>query len=127
MMIVQPLPPVQPGKLPVVVGTAVVLGDGVVVAPGDGVTVAPGGVVAVGNGVAVGTGVVVGTGAAADGVGVGVAAPSLSGPLASAMISRTTPISPSSPSPPERTIGTRHPRGSATSVSAAAPQARHHS
>src|ERR1700750_397132 len=74
MMIVHPVPPVHPGKLPlpVVVGLAVALGNGVLVAPGDGVVVAPGEVVAVGNGVAVGTGDVVGAGAAAEGVGVGV-------------------------------------------------------
>src|SRR4051794_16528211 len=107
MMIVQPSP-VQPGKLPdaLVVGdgVAVVPGAGVVVAPGAGVAVVPGAVVAVGNGVAVGT--AVGAGAAAEGVGVGVVEASSSGPLASATIRSTTPISASSPSPPERTIGT---------------------
>src|SRR4051794_40012578 len=74
MMIVQPSPPVQPGKLPdpLVVGdgVAVVPGAGVVVAPGAGVAVVPGAAVDVGNGVAVGT--AVGAGAAAEGVGVGV-------------------------------------------------------
>ncbi len=95
-MIVQPSPPVQPGKLldPVVVGAGVAVVPGA----GVGVTLVPGAGVAVANGVAVGTAVdAVGTGAAA--VGVGVVEASLSGPLASATISSTTPISASSPSP----------------------------
>src|SRR5262249_43303999 len=83
---------------------------GVVVAPGAGVVVAPGAGVAVENGVAVGTAVVaVGTGAAAEGVGVGVVEADWSGPLASAVISSTTPSSASSPRPPASAQGARPP------------------
>src|SRR4051794_39971654 len=123
MMIVQPSPPVQPGKV-----VDPVVADGVAVAvavvPGLGVSVAPGDGESVGTAGAVGTAVAAGGTAA---VGVGVAWATLSSLPARATISRTTPISASSPSPAVSRIATRQPRGSATSVSAAAPQARHHS
>src|SRR4051812_49606219 len=120
MMIVQPSPPVQPGKLET--GD----GEGVTVLPGAGVAVAPGPVV--GEGVSVGSGLTVGVGVAAggtaaDGVGVGCATSPLVLP-ARATISSTSPSSASSPSAPPSMIRTRHPRGPGPSVSAGAPLAR---
>src|SRR3954452_1685411 len=128
MITVQPSPPGKPVKVDPV--SVVVLSSGVALASGvavpAGLAVAVGAALSVGSGdtVALGIGLVVGTAACGAGVGVGA---SFSPPPESANSASTTPRIASRARPPASMIGTRQPRGSATSVEAAAPQARHHS
>src|SRR4051794_27406626 len=130
MITVQPSPPGQPVKVEpvsvVVLSSGVGLGSGVAVPAGLGLGVAVATGLSVGSGdtVALGIGLEVGTAACGEGVGVGA---SFSPPPESAASASTTPRIASAARPPASTIGTRQPRGSATSVDAAAPHARHHS